>query len=214
MCGVIAFERHGDGPPVVLLHGAWSDRHEWRAQIEDLKRDFTVVAWDAPGFGESDPLLPGAGLPEYAEALAAFIAEQRLVRPCIAGLSFGGGLALELHRRHPGSVGSLVLVSAYAGWGGSLPEDEIRRRIEEAGDDALARSFAETDLRPHLPHVDVPTLVLHGTADPRAPRPVAEALAAAIPGARLIVIDGAGHDLNVEAPQPVTDAIRAAALAA
>jgi pimeloyl-ACP methyl ester carboxylesterase len=197
---VIAFERHGDGPPVVLLHGANSDRHEWRHQIEALKATHTVIAWDAPALD--------GGLPEYADALAAFLGEQGIVAATIVGLSFGGTLALELHRRHPERVAALVLVSAYAGWGGSLPPDEVRRRVVEAGDSPLARSFAATDLRPHLPAVRVPVLVLHGTLDPRAPRPVAEGLAAGIPGARLEVIEGAGHDLNTEAPDAVTEALR------
>jgi pimeloyl-ACP methyl ester carboxylesterase len=52
----IAFERTGQGTPVVLLHGGLSDNREWRRQIDALRDDFTVVAWDAPGCGRSsDP---------------------------------------------------------------------------------------------------------------------------------------------------------------
>jgi pimeloyl-ACP methyl ester carboxylesterase len=58
----------------------------------------------------------------------------------VCGLSFGGGLALEVYRRHPRLVRSLVLVSAYAGWRGSLPPEEVAAR--------LARAHRELDLPP------------------------------------------------------------------
>jgi pimeloyl-ACP methyl ester carboxylesterase len=46
----IAFEHRGQGPPLVLLHGAVSDSRDWRPQLADLSRDFTVVAWDVRSF--------------------------------------------------------------------------------------------------------------------------------------------------------------------
>ena len=49
----IAFERRGEGPPLVLLHGFVGDSREWRRQIDALSDEFTVVAWDAPGSGRS-----------------------------------------------------------------------------------------------------------------------------------------------------------------
>lgn len=48
----------------------------------------------------------------------------------VGGLSFGGGLALELSSRHAETVRSLILMSAYAGWGGSLPTEEVQERVE------------------------------------------------------------------------------------
>lgn len=55
---------------------------------------------------------------------------QGLAPAHVAGLSFGGGLALALFRDHPEVVRSLILMSAYAGWRGSLPADEVQRRVE------------------------------------------------------------------------------------
>lgn len=128
----IAFERRGSGPPLVLLHGAFSDRRTWRRQLEGLSDEFTVVAWDAPGCGESSDPPASFRLPHYADVFARFIAALGLVRPHVLGLSFGGGLALELFRRHPGLPGSLILASAYAGWAGSLPPEEVQQRLERA----------------------------------------------------------------------------------
>jgi pimeloyl-ACP methyl ester carboxylesterase len=51
-----------------------------------------------------------------------------------------------------------------------------------------------------LPSIAVPTLMLCGDADVRAPRPVAEALHAAIPRSRLVVLPGVGHVINLEVP--------------
>ena len=126
----IAFERRGQGPPLVLLHGAASDSRDWRRELDGLSDEFTVVAWDAPGCGHSfDP--PGDyGLDGYADCLATFIDMLGLERPHVLGLSFGTGVALELFRRHRGLPRSLVLTSAYAGWLGSLGHEvaEERRR--------------------------------------------------------------------------------------
>lgn len=53
----IAYERAGVGPVLVFLHGYVGDGPTtWRRQIEGLCDEFTVVAWDAPGAGQSsDP---------------------------------------------------------------------------------------------------------------------------------------------------------------
>ncbi len=118
----IAYERAGDGPPLILLHGFVGDgRTLWRPQIEGLSDAFTVVAWDAPGAGRSsDPPEP-FGVDAYADCLAGFIEGLGLEEPHVAGLSFGAALALALYRRHPVVPRTLILASAYAGWAGSLP---------------------------------------------------------------------------------------------
>ena len=98
----VGFERVGTGPPLVLLHGYVGDGPTtWRAQLEGLADDFTVVAWDAPGAGRSSDPPEDFGMAGYADCLAGFIARLGLGRPHVAGLSFGGALALELSRRHP-----------------------------------------------------------------------------------------------------------------
>ena len=128
----IGYERAGDGPPLVLLHGAVSDGRVWRDQLEDLADEFTVVAWDAPGCGTSSDPPETFRLPEYADCLAGFIKALDLMRPHVVGHSFGAGLALELYRRHPHVARSLVLVGGYAGWAGSLPAEEVEQRLQLA----------------------------------------------------------------------------------
>ena len=98
----VAFERRGQGPPLVLLHGAVCATAVTGApQLDGLSDEFTVVAWDAPGCGGSFDPPDDYGLDGYADCLAAFIRALGLERPHVLGLSFGSGLALELYRRHP-----------------------------------------------------------------------------------------------------------------
>jgi pimeloyl-ACP methyl ester carboxylesterase len=236
----------------VLLHGAFADARDWRPQLEGLSDEFTVIAWDAPGCGGSFDPPPDFGLDGYADCLAAFVDALGLERPHIGGLSFGGGLAIELFRRHPRLPRSLVLASAYAGWAGSLGREEAERRREEflrnadrpledvvrefsttlftgsaspelvdetidmmlgatrpAGMRAMGNAFADADLRDVLPTIDVPTLLIYGDADQRSPAsPVGEHLHAGIPGSRLVVIEGPGHVVNMEAPERFNDEVR------
>jgi pimeloyl-ACP methyl ester carboxylesterase len=126
----IAYQRRGEGPPLVLLHGWPTNSGEWRRQIDGLSDEFTVIAWDAPGAGRSSDPRESFRLSDWADCLAAFIQALSLGRAHLAGLSWGGGLALELYRRHPTIARTLILVSAYAGWAGSLPAEVVEQRLQ------------------------------------------------------------------------------------
>jgi pimeloyl-ACP methyl ester carboxylesterase len=246
----IAYQRAGTGPPLVLLHGYVGDGPTtWRRQLDGLCDDFTVVAWDAPGAGGSSDPPESFGMAGYADCLAGFIKGLGLERPHVAGLSFGGALALEFYRRHAVVPRTLILASAYAGWGGSLPADVAEQRLQQAlvladlspaefvgtllptmfspttpqeavdafgasmlgfhpaGFRAMARASAE-DLRGVLPRIKVPTLLVCGDKDVRAPLTVAQDLHAAISGSTLVVLPDAGHACNIEAPEAFNRAVR------
>ena len=246
----IAYERLGTGPPLVLLHGILGDSRAWAQQFEALSDEFTVVALDLPGCGRSDDPPETFRFPEYADCLATFIGALGLERPHVLGLSWGGVLALELYNRHPTVPRSLTLTGAYAGWAGSLPPEEVERRLRQclgetemppeqfipgwlpgllterapralvdevsammfefhpAGYRVMAQAVAEADLRPVLPRITVPTLLLYGADDARAPVAVAEALRDAIPTAQLVVMPAVGHLSNVEAPERFNSEVR------
>ena len=246
----IAYRRAGAGPPLVMLHGAPTDSRTWQWMIPDLSRDHTVIAWDAPGFGQSSDIDDSWRAAQFADALAAFIAALDLERPHVVGHSFGTMVALSFFERHPAIPASLVLVGAYAGWAGSLPPAEVARRLDmflgiaELGDAFDPKSYpglfsdlipadrdqalvsmmrenirratvraagytaAETDLRPVLSTIDVPTLLLHGAADARSALANAEALHAAISTSQLVVLPKLGHACVVEAPEACTAEIR------
>lgn len=247
----IAFERRGDGPPLVLLHGWPTNHREWRRQLDTLSDEFTVVAWDAPGAGQSSDPPNTFRLADWADCLAEFIDALGLERPHVAGLSFGGGLALELFRRHPSVPRTLILTSAYAGWAGSFPAEIVQQRLQlmlrncdlpsdqwapawiktlvaetaseemvaeimliasefhPAGTRVAMRAFAEADLRDVLPHIDVPTLLLYGANDVRAPKDVWEPLHAGIRRSKLVVIPDVGHMIDIEAAERFNSEVRA-----
>lgn len=158
-------------------------------------------------------------------------------------------MVLELYRRHPGLVATLILVDTYAGWKGSLAADEVRARVAAArrmmtappGEfdptlpglfaadppadfvpllDAIAADvrpatlehelaiMAEADLADLLPQVAVPTLLVWGDSDVRSPLSVARQFEGAIPNAKLVVIEGAGHMSSLERPEQVNAVVR------
>ena len=126
----IAYERAGEGPPLVLVHGAAADGRMWQPQLAALADEFTVIAWDEPGAGRSSDVPGSYGLADYADCLAGLIDAMELGPAHVAGLSWGGTIVLELYRRRPELASTLLLVDTYAGWKGSLPEHEVRARIE------------------------------------------------------------------------------------
>ncbi|SNX56860.1 pimeloyl-ACP methyl ester carboxylesterase [Streptomyces sp. TLI_55] len=246
----IAYDRVGQGPLLVLAHGAGDAARIWRPQLTGLAHEFTVVAWDEPGAGRSSDLPAGFTLADYALCLAAVIEDVGLGPAHVGGLSWGGTVALELYRHRPELVRTLLLADTYAGWKGSLPPEEVARRVAGArrmldvppedfaptlpelfaGEppaeyvpllDSMAqdvrqatmraqlRLMAEADQRDLLPLIGVPTLLLWGELDARSPLEVARAFEASIPDAQLVVLPGAGHVSNLQAPEAFNQAVRA-----
>jgi pimeloyl-ACP methyl ester carboxylesterase len=246
----IAYGRQGTGPPLVLLHGAPSDSRLWQWMVPDLARDHTVIAWDAPGFGQSSDIDEEWRAPQFADVLADLLTALDVQRPHVVGHSFGSMLALSFFENHPSMPASLVLVGGYAGWAGSLPANAVSTRVRafldiaDHADDFEPRSFpglfsdliaqdraaaletmlrenvrpasvraaayigGQTDFRPMLSTIDVPTLVLHGEADARSPIAAAQELHAHIPASELVVLPRLGHACCIEDPEACTDAIR------
>jgi pimeloyl-ACP methyl ester carboxylesterase len=106
---MLAFERHGSGEPLVLVHGVTHRRQVWYPVLDQLAEQREVILVDLPGHGQSDPFVAD-GLP-VAEALRRdfrqFLADQQLDQPHVAGNSLGGRIALEA-----GAVGDARSVTA------------------------------------------------------------------------------------------------------
>jgi pimeloyl-ACP methyl ester carboxylesterase len=116
----LAYDRHGSGPAVVLLHGWPGDRHDWREVVAALGDDYDTVVPDLRGFGESDR---SAGEPEpygaagQAASVLGLIEELGLQRPVVAGYDVGSRTAQQLARTAPGRIGALVLAPPLPGVG-------------------------------------------------------------------------------------------------
>ena len=128
----IAYERVGAGTPLVFVHGAACDGRIWQPQLAALSDEFTVVSWDEPGAGRSSDVPAHFGLADYAHCLATLIETLALGPAHVAGLSWGGTVVQELYRHHPELVATLILADTYAGWKGSLPEQEVQARVAGA----------------------------------------------------------------------------------
>jgi len=106
-------ECHGEGPPLLLLHGWAMHGGVFAPLVERLAAFFSVLCIDLPGHGHSrDSALPldlGALVDALAEVLDPAAASPR---PLVAGWSLGGLLALALAARHPRCVRGLALIAA------------------------------------------------------------------------------------------------------
>lgn len=159
----IAWERFGDGPPLVLLHGTpWSSAL-WRPIATALAQRFTVYLWDMPGYGRSSKK-PGdaVDLGTQGELFAHLLDEWGLDRPHVIAHDFGGAVALRARLLHGARYASLCLVDvvALSPWGSpfftlvkqhadvfaQLPAPVHRGAVEAYVRGAGYRGLDETDL--------------------------------------------------------------------
>lgn len=105
----------GQGPAVLLVHGYPLDHQMWRHQIEELSRDFRIIAPDLRGFGQSN-VTPGlVTMQRYADDLVALLeALDARDQVTVCGLSMGGYIAFQFALRHRSRLAKLVLCDTKA----------------------------------------------------------------------------------------------------
>lgn len=210
----------GSGPPLLLVHGLAASWRWWQPVLPALTRRHRVIAIDLPGFGSSRAeqrlSLKTAGrfLCQVMEALG-------LERVDLIGHSMGGRICMDVAANCPSLVRRLVLVSAVGipwqrpypaiGWRllreslHTRPEYQqlVREDVRRVGLLRLVLTTYEVladDFRAHLARISAPTLVIWGGRDVLTPPALGRALAAQIPGARLALIEDAGHNPMWDAP--------------
>lgn len=118
----IAYEDHGTGPGLVLLHAFPLDSSLWKHQAGALADRFRVIAPDLPGFGGS-AVSAGLTIDSVADVVAELLdhlgVNERVV---VGGLSMGGYAALAFARLYPQRVRALILADTKAD-----PDDEAGR---------------------------------------------------------------------------------------
>ncbi len=105
----LACEIAGQGEPVVLIHGVTLDMSMWDDQMAALTPHFTVIRFDARGFGRSS--LPVEQYTHHDD-LNALLDVLEIPSAHICGLSMGGGIALRFACTYPERVCSLTLVDS------------------------------------------------------------------------------------------------------
>lgn len=151
----IAWEEHGSGPPVVMVHGLGYARWGWGPLAERLAERFRVITFDNRGIGESD-VPPGPyTASDMAGDLAAVIAAADAAPTHLVGTSLGGMVAQELAAMHPELVERLVLLSTTPGGSSAYPmPSETVELISTAADldpEVALRRFVENALSPTAP---------------------------------------------------------------
>ncbi len=111
---VAAGPEAGEGPAVVLVHGASANNRELRSALEAplVEAGFRVLALDRPGFGGSPAFHGRDRLSGHARAVAALIEAEGLERPIVVGHSYGGAVALRLALDRPGLAGGYVVLGS------------------------------------------------------------------------------------------------------
>ena len=110
----------GSGPPVMLVHGFTGTADDWRSNIPELSKRFSVYAVDLPGFGFSDkPLNFDYTSRGYAKFILNFLDAFHLDRAFLIGNSMGGQIALMTCLKYPKRIGGLVLIDS-GGYPGSV----------------------------------------------------------------------------------------------
>jgi pimeloyl-ACP methyl ester carboxylesterase len=242
------YEDHGQGQPVVLIHGYPLDGHSWEKQSSALlKAGYRVITYDRRGFGQSSQPTTGYDYDTFAADLKTVLETLDLNNVVLVGFSMGTGEVARYLANHgsqrvakaaflaslepfllktddnPAGVprevfdGILAAVTAdrYAYFtdfyknfyntkdflGTRLSEEALRNSWNVA---AAASWFASsaavptwiTDFRNDIPKIDVPALILHGTADNILPiDSTARPFRKLLPTADYVEIDGAPHGL-------------------
>jgi len=133
--GFSYFTRAGDGMPVILLHGIGSNARSFEPLVAALDPRHRVVAWDAPGYGQSVPLTidwPDAS--DYATALRRLLSHLGIARCILLGHSLGTLMAARFAVLSPQHVAAVCLVSPSLGGGvekGAPLPPAVARRVED-----------------------------------------------------------------------------------
>jgi pimeloyl-ACP methyl ester carboxylesterase len=255
--GIVAWDRFGDGPPVVLVHGTPSWSYVWRRVVGPLAERFSVYLLDLIGYGDSEQR-DGQDMSVAAQsrALAELLGLWRLERPALVGHDIGGSVVLRTHLvdGHPAGRIALVDAAVLLPWNTSatvhmkehlevyrtmpahIYEQVVSAHLATAvhrplepetmdgylgpwrgreGQAAYFRKIAQwrdedmAVLEPLLATIDVPVLVLWGAEDAWLSPETGERLAAAIPGAQLDLLAGAGHFAMEDEPAAVAERLAA-----
>jgi pimeloyl-ACP methyl ester carboxylesterase len=226
----IAYDVHGAGPPMVLLHGATSaGREDFAAQIPLFSRGFLIHLPDARGHARTRwDARDGFEYGWLVDDLEAFVDALGLRTFHLVGFSMGAMTALQFAVRAPERLRTLVVVGITTH---REPRASVARRLmdpervlarEPAWAEELARRHdpvqgagawqrllpaiaADVGVQPllspaDLHRIDCPTMVVCGDRDPFVPVDHAAGLARQIPGGRLFVAPDCGHEVMVHRP--------------
>jgi 3-oxoadipate enol-lactonase len=144
----------GEKMPIVFLHGVGSDKSVWRPQLDHFGHERRSVAFDYPGYGESDAPPEGTTRDDYAATIVSAMAELGIGKAHICGLSLGGIVAIAMNHAAPDACASLILADSFAShpdgpsiYERSLGASENMRMFAESRVDVLLAQPADPAVR-------------------------------------------------------------------
>ncbi|MFC4565453.1 alpha/beta fold hydrolase [Nocardiopsis mangrovi] len=216
-CRPLSYTRTGQGPGLVLAHGATGGTDaNYGAVIDAFARRHTVVGPDYPGSGRTPRADAPLTLDGLADAVVAAALDAGVETFALHGYSLGGAVAVRAAVRHPERVTALVLAAAFA-----RPGDAFRALLRAWHAEVASAPPADgptppadgpagaadqvdlalrVDVRADLARIAVPTLVVATTADELVTPDHSAELAAAIPGARRADL-ASGHLIWEDTPE-------------
>jgi pimeloyl-ACP methyl ester carboxylesterase len=105
----VYYEVHGEGEPLLLVHGGTATSRDWASHLPAFTEHFQVFTPDSRGHGRTDNPIGELGYRMMADDVAALVGALGLQLPLVLGYSDGGQVALELGMRYPGLARALVL---------------------------------------------------------------------------------------------------------
>ena len=147
----------GEASAIVFLHGVGSDKSVWRPQLDHFGRDRRAIAFDYPGYGDSDPAPEGTTRDDYAAAILSAMSELGVDRAHVCGLSLGGVIAIALHHAVSERCASLILADTFAKhpngqaiYDRSIAASSDMRAMAEGRADALIAQPADPEVRSEI----------------------------------------------------------------
>ncbi|WP_027801112.1 alpha/beta fold hydrolase [Paraburkholderia dilworthii] len=148
--------RENGALPLVLLHGIGSGAASWVQQFEALGVNRRVLAWDAPGYGMSTPVVPQSPVAaDYTSVLTEWLGALGIERCVLVGHSLGAIIAGGFAAMHPQSVADLLLLSPAGGYGAASADvretkrDQRLAMLNELGPQGLADKRSANMLSAH-----------------------------------------------------------------
>lgn len=148
---IVRYGVHGDGPPVVMVHGTPWSSFNLRHIIKALSENFTVYYYDLLGYGHSEKSSGDVSLGIQNQILAGLLDHWQLKKPAIIGHDFGGATLLRTHLLNARDFSKIVLIDpvAISPWGSQFFQHIKMHEAAFAGvpdyiHEAIVRAYVKT----------------------------------------------------------------------
>ncbi|GAC1425152.1 MAG: alpha/beta hydrolase [Ktedonobacteraceae bacterium] len=218
-----------NAPSIVMVHGLATSNTYMLPTALELVSSYHIYIPDLPGFGKSTKPAQVFDISQLADTLAQWMQAIGLDRATLLGNSLGCQVIAQFALRYPTCIERAILVGPsmdpqaltarqeFMRWVANIPFEPahlfpimigdffhtgIRRTVR------TLRYGLQDHIHEHLPHVQVPTLIVRGSHDTVVPQRWAEEATNLLPNGKLVVIAGAAHDVNYNSPKQLANVVR------